>query len=174
MIQNHLIFKGPSLKRDFKNITDILETLSFLRNRRERSQTIFLITIYSSTPFSGHRQFFFQSRKWRKRKVNKKQRKRPHNLSFAQKNLTHLTNLNSLNIEKNMHPQHSQKPISPFKFSSKQPVSVRKNICTGPFLDAQELHSQSTLKANVCIFLYIAVIFFYSRDLASFYLVGGG
>ena len=85
MIQNHLIFKGPSLKRDFKNITDILETLSFLRNRRERSQTIFLITIYSSTRFSGHRQFFFQSRKWRKRKVNKKQRKRPHNLSFAQK-----------------------------------------------------------------------------------------
>ena len=31
---------------------------------------------------------------------------------------------------------------------------VRKNICTAPFLDAQELHSSKTLKANVCIFLY--------------------
>ena len=34
---------------------------------------------------------------------------------------------------------------------------VRKNICTAPFLDAQELHSWSTLKANVCIFLYISL-----------------
>ena len=72
MIQNHLIFKGPSLKRDFKNITDILETLSFLRNRRERSQTIFLITIYSSTPFSGHRQFFFSISKMAKKKSQQK------------------------------------------------------------------------------------------------------
>ena len=32
---------------------------------------------------------------------------------------------------------------------------VRKNICVAPFLDAQELHSWSALKANVCIFLYI-------------------
>ena len=35
---------------------------------------------------------------------------------------------------------------------------VRKNICTAPFLDTQELHSWSTLKANVCIFLYISLI----------------
>ena len=35
--------------------------------------------------------------------------------------------------------------------------SVRKDICTAPFLDAQELHSWSTLKANVCIFLYISL-----------------
>ena len=33
---------------------------------------------------------------------------------------------------------------------------VRKNIRTAPFLDAQELYSWSTLKANVCIFLYIS------------------
>ena len=33
----------------------------------------------------------------------------------------------------------------------------RKDICTAPFLDAQELHFSSTLKANVCIFLYISV-----------------
>ena len=32
---------------------------------------------------------------------------------------------------------------------------VWKNICTAPFLDAQELHLWSTLKVNVCIFLYI-------------------
>ena len=59
MIQNHLTFKVPFLKRGFNNITDILETLSFLRNRRERSQTTSLITIYSSTRFRGHRQEFF-------------------------------------------------------------------------------------------------------------------
>ena len=35
--------------------------------------------------------------------------------------------------------------------------SVRKNICTAPFLDAQELYSSSTLKTNVCLFLYISV-----------------
>ena len=35
--------------------------------------------------------------------------------------------------------------------------SVRKNICTAPFLEAQELLSWSTLKANVCIFLYISM-----------------
>ena len=34
---------------------------------------------------------------------------------------------------------------------------VRKNICTAPFPDAQELLSWSTLKANVCIFLYISL-----------------
>ena len=48
---------------------------------------------------------------------------------------------------------------------------VRKNICTTPFLDTQELHSWSTLKANVCIFLYISLC---SRDVVRFYLVGGG
>ena len=37
---------------------------------------------------------------------------------------------------------------------------VRKNICTGPLLDIQELHSWITLKANVCIFLYIFLYIF--------------
>ena len=32
---------------------------------------------------------------------------------------------------------------------------ARKNILTAPFLDAQELHSWSTSKANVCICFYI-------------------
>ena len=34
---------------------------------------------------------------------------------------------------------------------------ARKNICTTPFFGAQQLHSWSTLKANVCIFLYISL-----------------
>ena len=42
-------------------------------------------------------------------------------------------------------------PTSMFLFS------VRKNICTAPFLDTQELHSWNTLRANVCIFLYISL-----------------
>ena len=42
-------------------------------------------------------------------------------------------------------------------FYSKNLVGVRKNICTAPFLNDQELHSQSTLKASVCSFLYISV-----------------
>ena len=52
-------------------------------------------------------------------------------------------------------------------------VGVRKYICTGPFLDAQELHSRSTWKANVGIFLYISVRNVCSRDVGRFYLVGG-
>ena len=32
-----------------------------------------------------------------------------------------------------------------------------ENICTAPFLDAQELHSWSTWKANAYMFLYISV-----------------
>ena len=71
--------------------------------------------------------------------------------------------LNSLNIEKYMLPQHSQKHLSLYEFSSKNLVGVGKNICIAPFLDAQELHSRSTLKANVCIFLYIFVKDFLSQ-----------
>ena len=79
-------------------------------------------------------------------------------IQFRSKNLTHFTNLNSLGVESNMLPQYSQKPFWLKNFSSKH-VSVwcQKNICTAPFLDAQELHSSSSLKANVCIFLYIPV-----------------
>ena len=67
----------------------------------------------------------------------------------AAKNLSHLTNF----------------PANNFLFG------FRKNICTASFLDAQELHSWSTLKANVCIFLYIPVRkFLFLR----FYLVWRG
>ena len=51
-------------------------------------------------------------------------------------NLTHFTNLNSLNIMRNILSQHSQKHVSG--------CFQKKNICTVSFLDSQELHSQST------------------------------
>ena len=51
--------------------------------------------------------------------------------------------------------------------------SVRKNICTAPFLDAQELHSWSTLRTNVFVFLYISLTkFLFLRR--SKVLSGGG
>ena len=73
------------------------------------------------------------------------------------KNLTHFTNLNLFNIVKIMLPQHSQKPDFTHFPANMLLVGVRKNICTAPFLDTQELHSQSTWKANICIFLHISV-----------------
>ena len=36
-------------------------------------------------------------------------------------------------------------------------LCLEKIICTVPFLDTQEPHSWRTLKANVCVFLYISV-----------------
>ena len=46
-------------------------------------------------------------------------------------------------------------------------VGVRKNIYTAPFLDAQELHYQSTWKANVCILmLYCIYCVFHSKMFA--------
>ena len=36
-------------------------------------------------------------------------------------------------------------------------LGVRKNISIASFLDAQEVHSWRTLKANVCIFLHISL-----------------
>ena len=51
---------------------------------------------------------------------------------------------------------------------------VRKNICTASFFDYQELHSWSTLKGNVCIFLYISLKKICFQDVVMFYLVKGG
>ena len=44
-------------------------------------------------------------------------------IQFRSKNLTHFTNLSSLDIGNNIHPQHSQKTFWPYRFSSKH-VSV--------------------------------------------------
>ena len=40
-------------------------------------------------------------------------------IQFSWKNLTHFTNINSLNVVKNILPQHSQKSYWLYKFSSK-------------------------------------------------------
>ena len=58
---------------------------------------------------------------------------------------------NSLDIENNVLSQHSQKPFRLYKFSN-QHVSV--------WCQKKHLHctiSWRTLKANICIFLYIYV-----------------
>ena len=53
---------------------------------------------------------------------------------------------------------------------------VRKNICNAPFPDAQKLRSWSTLKVNVCIFLYMYLqkILFQGRSKVLSSGTGGG
>ena len=51
---------------------------------------------------------------------------------------------------------------------------VRKNICTAPFRDAQELQSWSTLKPNVSIFLYISLRKFLFQKRSKVLSGGGG
>ena len=77
------------------------------------------------------------------------------------KNIAHFTNLSSLDIENNKLAQHCQKHLWLYKFSSKH-VSVwcQKRYLHTVFLDTQELHSWSTLKGNVCIFLYVSFFIF--------------
>ena len=72
--------------------------------------------------------------------------------------------------------RNAAKNLSDFKNFSADMflVGVRKNICIASFIDSQELHSWSTLKANVFIFLYISVRKFFSKDVVRFYLMGMG
>ena len=53
-------------------------------------------------------------------------------------------------------------------------LGVRENICTAIFLDTQELHFWSTLKANVYIFLYISVRRFLIQKCSNILSNGGG
>ena len=63
-------------------------------------------------------------------------------IQFCSKDLTRFANLNSLDAENNTIPQHSQKPFWLKNFPANIFLSgVRKNICTAPFFDAQELDS---------------------------------
>ena len=83
-------------------------------------------------------------------------------IQFHSKKLTHFTHLNSL--------RNTAKNLSDFTnfWSSLFPFCVRKNIFT-----SQELHSWSTLKANIYIFLYIFVrTYLFQRR--SKILSGGG
>ena len=79
-------------------------------------------------------------------------------MQFCSKNNTQFKKLNSLNIENNVLPQHSQNYFDFTNFPANMFLfGFKKNICIAPFLEAQELHSWKTLKANVCIFLNISV-----------------
>ena len=105
--------------------------------------------------------FRFSSRKSQRtsKKAKNLAKKITHfTIQFCSMNIAHFKNFNLLDIENNMLPQNSQKPFWLYKFSVKMFLfGVRKNICTATFLDAQELHCWSTLKANVCIFLHISL-----------------
>ena len=88
----------------------------------------------------------------------------------------YLTNLNSLNIVKNILPPAAQSNtllnLQIFQQKCFWLVS-EKRICDLPFLDVQEIHFQGTWQENVCIFLYISVrklLFQRRRKLLS----GGG
>ena len=106
-------------------------------------------------------------------KANKNQRKRSLILqySFAQKTslILRISTLLKLKI---ICSQNTAKKLSQFtNFQQTCFCLVSKNICNALFPDAQELLSWSTLKANICIFLYISIRNFYFKDVSRFYLV---
>ena len=93
---------------------------------------------------------------WR-RKIKKKHPKIIHfRIQFCSKNLTHFMNLNSLDTKNNMLPQHRQKPFWLYKFSSKHVcIFCQKKHCTISWRPRTIF--LGTLKANVCIFLYVSI-----------------
>ena len=160
MIQN-LIFGVLLLKILFRECnfikTSINRSLIIFKKPRNMTNDFFNNYIFVDT-FQWTSSEIFHNCKFSSRKSQSQQKlakKITHfTIQFRSKNLNHFTNLNLLDIENNILLQHSQKSFSLYKFSCKHfLVGVRKNIYSAPFLDAQDLHSQSTLKANVCIFL---------------------
>ena len=61
--------------------------------------------------------------------------------------ITHFTNLNTLDIGKNMLPQHSQKPFSLYELSSKYLVGVKKFF-------AQHQHSTISRRSRIALSKY--------------------
>ena len=110
-------------------------------------------------------------------KANKNQRKRSLILqySFAQKTslILRISTLLKLKITCS---QNTAKKLSQFtNFPANMFLfGVSKNIRTTPFPDVQELLSRRTLKANVCIFLYISLRNFFFKDVVRLYLVVWG
>ena len=95
-------------------------------------------------------------------------------IHFHSISLTYFTNLNSLNILKNIFPQHSEKTTHFTNFLAQMfLVGARKNIWTAPFLDAQRFHFRGTGKTYVSIFLYVFVIMFLFQRRRKL-LFGGG
>ena len=108
--------------------------------------------LHLSTRVNGHHQSFSQSQQKLTKKSLVLQYSFSQNTSFILWTLTHLT----LKI---IFSDDTAKILSEFaNFSANIFLfNVRENICTAPFLDAQELHSWSTLKEKVCIFLDISL-----------------
>ena len=106
-------------------------------------------------------QSFFLNFRFFSRK-SQSQQKQPKKIThfiiqFRLKNLTHLMNLNLLDIENNMLSQYSQKLFwLYYKFSANMFLSgVRKNICIPPFLYAKTWILETLWKqmsVNFCIF----------------------
>ena len=71
--------------------------------------------LYLSRHSNWHHQSFFLNIRFSSRKSQSQQKlakKITHfTIQFRSKNLTHFTNLNSVDVENNMLPQHSQKPF---------------------------------------------------------------
>ena len=68
--------------------------------------------LYFSRRSNGHHQSYFRFSSRKSQSQQKLAKKTTHfTIQFCSKNLTHFTNHNSLDIENNMLPQHSQKPF---------------------------------------------------------------
>ena len=113
-----------------------------------------------NVPVDIIRVFFIQEFVAENLKANKNQPKRSLILkySFAQKTslILRISTLLKLKITCSQNTaktpsQFTNFPASMFLFG------VRKSICTAPFPDPQELLYWTTLKANVCVFLYISL-----------------
>ena len=120
--------------------------------------------LFLSSLSSGNHQSFFYFKLFRESQSQQELTKNITHFTIQchSKKLTHFTHLNSL--------RNTAKNLSDFTnfWSSLFPFFVRKNIFT-----SQELHSWSTLKANIYIFLYIFVrTFLFQRR--SKILSGGG
>ena len=118
---------------------------------------IFLYLSTLSTRSSGHDQNFLKIFTFFSRKSDSQQ-KLVNKITYfilqlLSGNPIHFMNLNVnlKEMEDNIH-----KIVKTLFHFTHFPANTSRNV-TVPFLDAQELHSWSTLKANVCIFLYISV-----------------
>ena len=142
---------------------------------------LFLKILFRAYNFSPHvpvdiiRVFFIPEFVAENLKANKNQPKRSLILqySFAQKTslILRISTLLKLKITCS---QNTAKKLSQFtNFPANMFLfGVRKIICTAPFPDAQELLSWSTLKANVCIFLYTSLRKFLFQRLSK--ILSGG
>ena len=114
---------------------------------------------------SGHYQSFFFDFRFSGRKSQSQQKLSVKityfAIQFRSKNLTHFMNLNSLEIENNMLPQHSQNPFwLYYKFFSKH-ISVwcqKKTFALHHFVTPKNCILEALWKqisVYFCIFLYI-------------------